>query len=622
MLSDSATLEHPIGPAYQDTHAIGATDVELLWNYRLILDPGTWHEPPSLQGEDCSVADTAITREFMRLRLLAAAVRTATLIAILCCAVAGASSQTLSPEMRAGVDKVFVDFDKPGSPGCAMAVYRDGAIAYARGYGQASLEHGVPITPRTVFDIGSTSKQFTAFAILLLERDGRLSLDDDVRNHVPELQPMMPRTVTVRHLMLHTSGLRDYLALWSLAGMKTENWTTQSDAIQLVARQKQPNFPAGEEWLYSNTGYLLLGEIVKRVSGKSLPEFAAERIFRPLGMDHTFYLDDHTRVVPGKAEGYVPRRGGGFSVEMSDFEQTGDGAVQTSVEDLLLWDRNFYQPKVGDKALLDKAQAVGTLNNGKKLDYAAGLRIGTYRGLPTVRHGGSWAGYRAELLRFPQAGTSIACLCNLGTANPSTLADQVADVVLAAQLQPRSPQAAAKPEVKVPIEQLAALAGIYEPVKPGAFRRIVLKDGLLRLGMGEGQPLKAVATDRFVPPSPGVELYFPPASRGAARELQVIREGAEPEVCRLLPPPSPQKLEEFAGRFYSEELDATWILDAGGGRLTFRVLNNPPIAFQPIKTDWFLADNGIVLRFERESGKVRRAFVRAGRVTNLMFERR
>jgi len=289
----------------------------------------------------------------------------------------------------------------------------------------------------------------------------------------------------------------------------------------------------------------------------------------------------------------------------------------------LLSDRNFYQPKVGDKALLDKAQAVGTLNNGKKLDYAAGLRIGTYRGLPTVRHGGSWAGYRAELLRFPQTGTSIACLCNLGTANPSALADQVADVVLAAQLQPRSPQAAAaKPEVKVPVEQLAALAGIYEPVKPGAFRRIVLKDGLLRLGTGEGQPLKAVATDRFVPPSPGVELYFPPASRGAARELQVIREGAEPEVCRLLPPPGPQKLEEFAGRFYSEELDATWILDASGGRLTFRVLNNPPIAFQPIKTDWFLADNGIVLRFERESGKVRRAFVRAGRVTNLMFERR
>jgi CubicO group peptidase (beta-lactamase class C family) len=569
------------------------------------------------------MADTATTGEVMRLRLLAAVLRTAILIAVLYCATAGVAAQALPPEMRAGIDKVFAGFDKPGSPGCAMAVYRDGAIAHARGYGEASLEHGVPITPRTVFDIGSTSKQFTSYAILLLERDGMLSLDDDVRKHVPELQPM-PRTVTIRHLMQHTSGLRDYLTLWSLAGMKTENWTTQSDAMLLVARQKQPNFPAGEEWLYSNTGYLLLGEIVKRVSGKSLPEFAAERIFRPLGMIHTFFLDDHTRVVPNKAEGYVPRRDGGFSIEMSDFEQTGDGAVQTSVEDLLLWDRNFYQPKVGDRALLDKAQTVGTLNNGKKLDYAAGLMIGTYRGLPAVRHGGSWAGYRAELLRFPQAGTSIACLCNLGTANPSALAERVADVVLSAQLQPRSPQAApaARPEVKVPVEQLAAFAGIYEPVKPGPFRRLLLKDGVLRLGMGEGQSLKAVAADRFVPPSPGVELYFPPVSRGAAREVQILREGAEPENYRLLPPPVSQKLEEFAGRFYSEELDATWTFAADGGRLTSRVLNNPPIAFTPVKADWFLADNGMVVRFERESGKVRRAFVQAGRVTNLMFERR
>ncbi len=555
-------------------------------------------------------------------RLLAAA-RTATLIAVLCFSPANAVGQALSSEMRANIDKIFAAFDKSGSPGCAMAVYRNGAIAYTRGYGEASLEHGVSITSRTVFDIGSTSKQFTAFSILLLERDGKLSLDDDVRKHVPELQPTA-RTVTIRHLMLHTSGLRDYLTLWSLAGMKTENWTTQRDAVRLVARQKQPNFPAGEEWLYSNTGYLLLGEIVARVSGRSLAEFAAERIFQPLGMDHTFYLDDHTRVVPGKAEGYGPRRGGGFSVEMSDFEQTGDGAVQTSVEDLLLWDRNFYWPKVGDSALLEKARTVGVLNNGKKLDYGAGLRIGTYRGLPTVRHGGSWAGYRAELLRFPQSQTSIACLCNLGTANPSALADRVADVVLADLLQPRSSQAAAaaQPEVKVPVEQLAALAGIYEPVKSGAFRRFVLKDGVLRMGMGEGQPLKAVAADRFVPTAPGIEVYFPPAARGTARELQIIREGAEPERYRLLPPPGPQKLEDFAGRYYSEELDATWTFAAESGRLTSRVLNDPPLGYVHIKADWFLADNGIVVRFERESGKIRRASVQAGRVTNLVFERR
>jgi len=550
------------------------------------------------------------------------AVCVASWMAMLGFASAGAAGQSLLAQQRGAIDKVFEEFDKAGSPGCALAVYRDGAIAYARGYGQASLEHGVPITSRTVFDIGSTSKQFTAFAILLLERDGKLSLDDDIRTYVPELQPM-PQAVAIRHLIMHTSGLRDYLTLWSLAGMKTENWTTQADAVQLVARQKQPNFPAGAEWLYSNTGYLLLAEVVKRVSGKSLPDFAAERIFRPLGMERTFYLDDHTRVVPGRAEGYLPRRGGGFSVEMSDFEQTGDGAVQTNVEDLLLWDRNFYQPRVGDAALLEKAQKVGRLNDGKKLDYAAGLMIGTYRGLPTVRHGGSWAGYRAELLRFPQSRTSIACLCNIGSANPGALANQVADVVLATQLQPRNPRRsrAAMPEVKVPVEKLALMAGIYEPVTAGPFRRIVVKDGTLHFGMGEGQSLRAVAADRFVPASSSFEVYFPSVAGGAAPELQVIREGAEPEIFHLLPEPGPQRLEDFEGRFYSEELDATWTFAVAGGRLSFRVLNDPPIALRPIKADCFIADTGVVVRFERESGAVRRAIVQAGRVTNLAFMR-
>jgi CubicO group peptidase (beta-lactamase class C family) len=474
-----------------------------------------------------------------------------------------------------------------------------------------------------VFDIGSTSKQFTAFAILLLERDEKLALDDDVRKYVPELQPIQP-PVTIRHLMVHTSGIRDYLTLWSLAGMKTENWTTQDDAIKLVARQKQGNFAAGSEWLYSNSGYLLLAEIVKRVSGKSLPEFAAERIFGPLGMSRTFYLDDHTRIVEDRAEGYVPRRGGGFSVEMSNYEQTGDGAVQTNVEDLLRWDRNFYQPKVGDKALLDKAQTVGILNNGKKVEYAAGLMIGSYRGLPTVRHGGAWAGYRAELLRFPQAETAIACLCNLGTANPSALADRVADAVLSSRLQPRASQAVPenRPAVNVSAERLAALPGFYEPVRSGSFRRVFQKDGVLRFGMGEGQPLKAVAANRFVPPAPGLEVLFPDHAGGGVQEMHILREGSEPEIYRLLPSPGTLKMGDFEGRFYAEELDATWTLAVRDGRLTARVLNDPPMAFSPLKTDWFLADNGTVIRFEKETGVVRRMFVQAGRVTNLMFERR
>jgi CubicO group peptidase (beta-lactamase class C family) len=531
-----------------------------------------------------------------------------------------ATAQPLPDDQRQSVDKVFTAYDKGDAPGCALAVYRNGEIAYARGYGLASLEHRVPITPKTVFDIGSTSKQFTAFSILLLERDGKLSLDDDVRKHVPELQPIEP-VVTIRHLVLHTSGLRDYLTLWALAGMKTENWTTQADAVRLVARQRRGNFPAGAEWLYSNTGYLLLGEIVTRVSGQSLREFAAARIFKPLGMTHTFFLDTHTEVIPARATGYAPREGGGFSVEMSDFEQTGDGAVQTTVEDLLRWDSNFYDPKVGDRPLLERAQSVGTLTGGKKLDYAAGLMIGAYRGLPTVRHGGAWAGYRADLLRFPTAKTSVACLCNLGSTNPSALADSVADIVLASQLAPKAGITSldSRPAFPVSAVRLESLAGFYENAATGAFRRLTVKDGAL---VALGQRLKPVAPDRFVPQAPGVEIYFPPAAAGGRQEMRVIREDRDPEMHRRVDPPTGANLADFAGTYYSDELDAAWTLAVRDGRLTAQVLNDPPMELAIVKPDVFVADQGLVLRFEREGGAVKRASVQAGRVTNLAITRR
>jgi hypothetical protein len=390
--------------------------------------------------------------------------------------------------------------------------------------------------------------------------------------------------------------------------------------VRLAARQRRANFPAGAEWLYSNTGYLLLGEIVKRASGQSLREFAAARIFTPLGMTHTFFLDDHTQVVPKRATGYAPRESGGFSVEMSDFEQTGDGAVQTSVEDLLRWDSNFYDPKVGDRLLFERAQTVGTLAGGKRLEYAAGLMIGAYRGLPTVRHGGSWAGYRADLLRFPTAKTSVACLCNLRSTNPSALADSVADIVLSSQLAPKAGIASpeARPAVAVSAARLESLAGLYESAT-GAFRRLTVKDGAL---VALGQRLKTVAPDRFVPQAPGVEIYFPPAGPGGTQELQILRDGRDPEVYARVVPPANARLDEFAGMYYSDELDATWTLAVRDGRLTVQVLTDPPSGLTIVKPDVFLSDEGLVLRFERASGAVARTSVQAGRVTNLVFTRR
>src|ERR1700730_16907113 len=345
-----------------------------------------------------------------------------------------------SDQKTAAIDEVFDDLAKPGSPRCALGVYREGGLIYAKGYGLANLEENVAITPKSVFDIGSTSKQFTAASILLLEKQGKLSVNDDVRKYIPEL-PDYGQKITILQLLNHSSGLRDYLALMELAGINTDSVTTDEDALALIARQKALNFAPGSDWLYSNTGFFLLSVIVKRASGETLREFAAENIFVPLGMTHTQYRDNHTSLIPDRALAYQPNETkDGYTLDVSYFEQTGDGAVHTSVEDLWKWDENFYSGWIGGKEFLAEIQERGKLNGGKVLEYAKGLFVADYRGLHTVRHAGAWGGYRAELLRFPEQHFSVACLCNVGNANPSKRANQVADVYLAGLMKAKDPK--------------------------------------------------------------------------------------------------------------------------------------------------------------------------------------
>lgn len=387
----------------------------------------------------------------------------------------------------AAVDEVFADYTKAGSPGCAVAVYRDGRISYTKGYGLANIEEDVPITAQTVFDIGSTSKQFTAASILLLEKEGKLSVNDEVRKYIPEL-PDYGQKISILNLLNHTSGLRDYLTLMELAGINTDSVTTDEDALQIIARQKALNFAPGSDWLYSNTGYFLLSIIVKRVSGKTLREFAAENIFGPLGMTHTQYRDDHAALIANRAAAYDPRENkGGYTLDVSYFEQTGDGAVHTSVEDLLKWDANFYSGQVGGKDFLAEIQEQGKLNGGKVLDYAKGLFLADYRGLHTVSHGGAWGGYRAELLRFPEQHFSVACLCNRADANPSRRAHQVADVYLSGLMRPREEKKAddlkltVKKEVSQTAEELRAYAGDYWSSELGVTYRLAIVEGKLKV---------------------------------------------------------------------------------------------------------------------------------------------
>jgi CubicO group peptidase (beta-lactamase class C family) len=345
--------------------------------------------------------------------------------------VALASAPRPSPigNLQSSIDNVFSAIDKKDSPGCALGVFKDGAIAYERGYGMASLEHGVPITPASVFYAGSVSKQFTAMSAALAIQQGKLSYDDPIRKYLPEL-PAYADAVKISHLVHHTSGLRDYNTLLSIVGRRGDEAWDNRVVLQLTARQTALNFAPGEDYLYSNTGYTLLATIVERATGTAFAEFADANIFKPLGMSVSHFHTDAARLVPGRALAFA-QRDGRWVLDTPVNERAGAGGVYTNIPDLLKWDENFYTGKVGGGELLKTLHTTGRLNAGTPLTYAWGLQIGEYRGLPIVEHGGSLGGYRAHLLRIPSQHTSVALLCNSSTIAPSGLARRVADLVVA-----------------------------------------------------------------------------------------------------------------------------------------------------------------------------------------------
>jgi CubicO group peptidase (beta-lactamase class C family) len=556
---------------------------------------------------------------------------------------APAAPEVAATEVRAAsVDAVFAAFDRTTSPGCALGVIRDGRLIYARGYGMANLEHGVPITTTTVFDIGSTSKQFAAASIVLLSLDGRLSIDDDIRKHLPEI-PAYRRPITIRHMLNHTSGLRDYLELMALTGVHFDGVATAEDALAIIARQKDTNFLPGDEYLYSNSGFFLLSEIVKRVSGKTLRGFARERIFDPLDMRQTHFHDDHTLIVPRRATGYAPLDAGGFRIDMSGFEQTGDGSVLTTVEDLARWDRNFYDPNVGGRAMLEALHTRGVLTSGQPLDYALGLVVDEYRGLKRVSHGGSWAGYRAQLMRFPDERFSVVCLCNLATSNPSALARKVAELYLAARLAaaPESGESAAAggapaaggeaatgppaaAVVALSTARLEALAGVYRNPRTEEILKIFVESGRLKgRAHGETFDLAPIAPDRFRVQDDEQEITFETPAGPGPRRARVSPGRGPVKVLEAITPvrPGPAQLAAYAGSYHSDELQARFELVVEKDGLHLRGKNLPKEALEPTVPDVFVADE-LTLKFERGKGRRVTGFsLGAGRIRSIRFVR-
>ena len=544
--------------------------------------------------------------------------------------------------LSARVDSVFRAFDRTDAPGCALGVYRDGRIVYARGYGMANLELAVPITPRTVFDVGSVSKQFAALTMLLLEQDGRLRLDDPVRRVIPEMPPYAD-SLTWLNLLSHTGGVRDFLTLMSLAGTSFEGFADTLDYMRTISRSATTNFPIGTRYLYSNSGWVLMAAATKRATGKTISEFAEERIFGPLGMTDTRWHWDHTAIYPNRAQGYAPRppARGGFRIAMSQFSQfAGPGGVHTTVVDLLRWFENFDNARVGTREMLTRLQTPARLRDGSPVPagsgshYGLGVSLGSYRGLRTVSHGGAWAGYRAHVVRFPEQRLSAACLCNVTDAGPDTLVYKAAAVYLAPHMTADTVTTwatALKSERRATLnrEALNRLAGFWRNDSLGEVRRTRVSGDTLFYGLGQLTQLVPLGPRRarLESPTEGLwELTFEGDSSGVPTRVWV-RTRANTRVWRRVIPPNlaPAQLAEYAGDWYSPEIDATWVIAVDSSTLSLtRGSRRLRSTLENVGRDVFADRNSAnLLEFARDAqGRPSTFLVQAGRVRNLRFERR
>lgn len=411
-----------------------------------------------------------------------------------------------------GVDDIFADI-AADAPGASVIVMKDSEIVHRADYGLANLDHGIPISSNTVFDIASISKQFGGMAALLLEADGALDLDADVREYVPEL-PDFGHTITARHLLHHTGGIRDWPHVMMLAGVDYGDVISYEKILRMLFQQEAINFPPGSEYAYSNTGYNLLSLIIERTSGMTFREFTTERIFKPLDMAHSHFSDDSNEVIAHRAASYKliesGPRSGSYQRAVNQLTALASSSLHMTIDDFGLWMKNFETAKVGGQAIVSRMTEQGVLTNGETIAYANGLAVGEYRNLVTHGHGGSWAGFRTNYLRFPEQGVSIAVFCNFADCDPARRVREVSEVLLGDLMGPPPAAQDAEAEKTHPTlseAELAAFNGSYRSAELDSTYRVLVRDGQLIAEHWRNAPavLTPIAEDLFE----GDQNWFP-----------------------------------------------------------------------------------------------------------------
>lgn len=516
-------------------------------------------------------------------------------------------------------------------PGWVVAVVRGGDIVFSRSYGLANVEYGVPNSISTPYHMASVSKQFTAMAIVILSQQGLVGLDDDVRKYLPDL-PDFGNTVTLRHLLNHTSGIRDHWTLWVMSGGRMDDVIRQQDLMRLVVRQKEMNFEPGEEYLYSNTGYLLLSEVVSTVSGKPFGEWMTANVFAPLGMNSTQIYDDHERIVPGRAYSYQYSNNG-LSKAVLSYANSGATSLFTTAEDLAKWLSNFHSGQVGGRAAIEQLQVQGVLNDGETIDYALGIDIDEHNGLRRLSHGGADAGFRTWLAYYPEIDAGVVALGNEGS-HPVVIGDAVAEAFfsdyMSLQDESTNEQDTDSPSQHQTPETVAnAVAGVFA-IQDGSYIQFFYDYGVL-FAEWEGQwepSFVMLRLDdyefRIDVPGDEITVRFDLTSEGVVNTATLFQNGEKPMRRIDDWKPNAEELAAYTGRYYSDELETFYSVALDGEELTIHHIRHGDFPLVPKEKgvfssgEWFIG----TVTFESDEGGVSTTLrMSNGPIRNLRFER-
>lgn len=536
----------------------------------------------------------------------------------------GACAQ-VSPEKE--IDKLVAEMIKPGSAGATVAVAKGDKILFSKGYGMANPEYDIANTPKTIFHVASVSKQFTAFAIALLADQGKISLDDDIRKYFPELHDFGHK-ITIKHLVHHTSGLRDQWNLLALAGWRLDDVITKNQVLRLISYQDELNFKPGDEFSYCNTGYTLMGEIVSRVTGKTFAEWCSENIFKPLQMTNTLFYEDHEKIVKGRSYSFYDSNGE-LKKSVLSYANAGATSLFTTADDLTKWSNNFYTMKVGNAKVMKQMEERARLNKGDTLSYAFGQGISKYKGLKAITHSGGDAGYRTFLMRFPEHQYAIVVLSNMASFNPGDLANKIADIYLKDHLKEDPKKQEEKPTAGVH-EVSEQVMKLYE----GQYRLnnemiVTIKiDNRKLTAQATGQPqlpLKASSDTEFAVEGFDIRLTFHKSGDNPASHF-TLHQGGQNTVAPRMKPFDPKSidLKAFTGKYYSPELQTTYTLTLKEDTLIANHIRHEPVKLTPVGPDAFSCDAWYMSKLEftrNESKEIGGLKVSSGRVRNVRFDK-